>query len=250
MTDTSSASRFAENDFRIGRIFNRTFSMLSRNFLMFFVVTAVANLPGALVLKYMTDPATTSPGRARGMIFLGSFLTMVLSIISQAIVVYGAFQDMRGRPVSLTDSLKVGLYRLFPIIGLAILMSLGIAFGLVLLIIPGLILLTMWYVATPACVVERLGPFDSMARSSQLTKGHRWKILGLFLLLGLGGIIVSDVLEVVLDMAGSIALTLTGTLLWNGVWGACYAIAAVVTYYDLRVAKEGIDIEQIAAVFD
>jgi hypothetical protein len=45
-------------------------------------------------------------------------------------------------------------------------------------------------------------------------------------------------------------LTLIGGLLWNGIWGAFYAIAAVVTYHDLRVAKEGTDIEQIAAVFD
>jgi hypothetical protein len=31
---------------------------------------------------------------------------------------------------------------------------------------------------------------------------------------------------------------------------AVYAITAVVAYHDLRVAKGGIDIEQIAAVFD
>ncbi len=41
-----------------------------------------------------------------------------------------------------------------------------------------------------------------------------------------------------------------GSLIWNGIWGAFYAIAAVVSYHDLRVAKEGINIEQIAAVFD
>jgi hypothetical protein len=178
MTDTASTARFAENDFRIGRVFNRTISVLSRNFLMFFVVSAVANVPGALVVQSGTAPATATAGRVGGMILLGSFLTMVLSTLSQAIVLYGAFQDMRGRPVSLNDSLKVGLRRFFPIVGLAILVALGIGFGLVLLIVPGLILLAMWYVSTPACVVEQLGPFDSMARSSQLTKGHRWKIFG------------------------------------------------------------------------
>ncbi len=45
-------------------------------------------------------------------------------------------------------------------------------------------------------------------------------------------------------------LALVGSLIWNGIWGAFYAIAVVVTYHDLRVAKEGIDIEQIASVFD
>ena len=39
-------------------------------------------------------------------------------------------------------------------------------------------------------------------------------------------------------------------LTWNGIWGAFYAIFAVVTYHDLRVAKEGVDTAQIAAVFE
>jgi len=39
-------------------------------------------------------------------------------------------------------------------------------------------------------------------------------------------------------------------LLWGALWTAYYSIAVVMTYHDLRVAKEGIDIEQIAAVFD
>ena len=247
MSDTSLSARLAEGDFRIGRVLNRTSSVLSRNFVIFFVVTTIANLPGALVLKIAADPA--SAGSSRGTILLGSFLTMVLSAVSQAVVVYGAFQDMRGRPASVTDSLKIGLYRFLPVIGLAILMSLGTAFGALLLIIPGVILFVMWYVAMPACVVERLGPFDSMARSSELTKGHRWKIFGLVLLLCLG-VVVSEVLDEALSTMASAALTLIGTLLWNGVRGAFYAIAAVVTYHDLRVAKEGINIEQIAAVFD
>jgi MFS family permease len=105
-------------------------------------------------------------------------------------------------------------------------------------------LFTMWFVATPACVVERLGPFDSMARSSQLTKGHRGKVFGLFIVLTLVGAIVSSLIDFVLeDVVQSATLALVGSLLWNGIWGAFYAIAAVVTYHDT-------DIEQIAAVFD
>jgi hypothetical protein len=61
---------------------------------------------------------------------------------------------------------------------------------------------------------------------------------------------VSELLEAALGSVAGATLTLIGTLLWNGVWGAFYAIAVVVTYRDLRVAKEGTDIEHIAAVFD
>jgi hypothetical protein len=39
-------------------------------------------------------------------------------------------------------------------------------------------------------------------------------------------------------------------LVWNAIWTAFFAILVVVAYRDLRVAKEGIDTDQIAAVFE
>ena len=253
MTDTSLSARFAEGDFRVGRILSRTSSVLSRNFLPFFIVTAIANLPGALLIKVSTDPANIDPEAALqnvGMIFVGLILTVVLNVLCQAIVLYGAFQDMRGRPVNLVESLQVGLRRFFPIVGLAIVAYFLIMLGTMLLIVPGLILLTMWFVATPACVVENLGPIRSMRRSSQLTKGHRWKVFGLILLVAvLGSVIIGGINLGFELMAGPILALISGVIL-NGIWGAFYAIAVVVTYHDLRVAKEGTNIEQIAAVFD
>jgi hypothetical protein len=253
MTDTSLSARFAEGDFRVGRILSRTSSVLSRNFLPFFIVTAIANLPGALLIKISTDPANLTPEAAfgsLGLIFVGLILTVVLNVLCQAIVLYGAFQDMRGRPVNLVESLQVGFARFFPIIGLAIVAYFLITLASMLLIVPGLILLTMWFVATPACVVERLGPIRSMRRSSQLTKGHRWKVFGLILLVAVLGSIIIGVINLGFElMAGPIGALIAGVVL-NGIWGAFYAIAVVVTYHDLRVAKEGINIEQIAAVFD
>ena len=51
------------------------------------------------------------------------------------------------------------------------------------------------------------------------------------------------------SVAGGIP-AFVGQVIWNGIWGAFYAIFVVVTYHDLPVAKEGVDIEQIAAVFE
>ena len=115
-------------------------------------------------------------------------------------------------------------------------------------------LLMMWSMGMPACVVERLGPFRSLARSRALTKGRRWRILGLLLLTLIIGRIVSAVLDAILGLgpAGSIgaAATQTISLVWDAIWTAFFAIVIVVTYHDLRVAREGVDTEQIAAVFE
>jgi MFS family permease len=248
MTDTMT-TRFAESDFRVGRVLSQTTAVLSRHFPTFFAIAAVANLPTLLLFK--DAPSSTSdPGQAASLVVLGVVLSLVLNVVSQAVILYGAFQDMRGRPVNLVESLMVGLNRFFPIIGLAIVMWALVALAMVVFVVPGLILLAMWFVGTPACVVERRGPWASLRRSSELTKGHRWKIFGLMLVLIVASALISPLVGLVSTAIGGTALAFVGELIWNGVWGAFYAIAAVVAYHDLRVAKEGVDTEQIAAVFD
>jgi hypothetical protein len=253
MTDASLTARFTESEFRVGRVLNRTSSVLSRNFLIFFVVTAVAHLPALLFFKSTNIDANASGTEmavAFGMLIGGLLLMIVLSTLSQAIVLFGAFQNMRGREVNLSESLQVGLRRFFPIIGLAILVSLLSMLAAIALIFPAFILFAMWFVATPVCVVEQLGPWASMRRSRELTKGHRWKIFGLFVLLIIISAVAGGTIQAAFTAIGGTPLALVGDVLWNGVWGAFYAIAVVVTYHDLRAAKEGIDIDQIAAVFD
>jgi len=255
MTDTSTiATRFAESDFRVGGVLSRAMSVLSRHFPLFFAIAFVANLPMILMTTgAATATTTTDPGQAIGylaLIFFGFALYFVLNILSQAVIVHAAFQAMRGRPASLAGSLGVGLARFLPLIVLALIAGILFLLATLLLIVPGLILITMWFVGTQVCVVERLGPWTSLKRSAQLTKGHRWKIFGLMLLLIIASVIGSTLIELVLSPFGSFILTAGASLIWNAIWGAYYAVAVVVAYHDLRVAKEGIDIEQIASVFD
>lgn len=252
MTNTTMSARFAESDFRIGRVLGRTATIYSQHFLIFFVVALVASVPAVLLIQRNVDAMSAgapSPDLFL-MIGIGLVLAIVFGMISQAVMLHAAFQAMRLRPVSFGESLRVGLSRVIPVILLAFVMGFLMGLGFLLLIVPGLILLTMWFVATPACVVERTGPWTSLKRSAALTKGHRWRIFGLILLLFIINLIVSQILEVVLFLSGSDILSTLGKLIWAALYGAYYAIAAVMAYHDLRVAKEGIDIEQIASVFD
>jgi hypothetical protein len=250
MTNTTMSARFAESDFRVGPVLTRTATILSQNFLIFFLIGVVANLPSVLLGQGTESVATSPTGQGAVLLIIGGVLSFIFSMISQAVMVHAAFQAMRRRPVNVGESLRVGLSRVLAVIVLAILMGFLGGLGFVFLIVPGLILMTMWFVSTPACVVERTGPWTSMKRSAALTKGHRWKVFGLLLLLVLLSLIVAGLIQLVLTQVGSTILVLLGTLLWGALWTAYYSIAVVMTYHDLRVAKEGIDIEQIAAVFD
>jgi hypothetical protein len=235
----------AEGEFRIGRVFSRTLTLMQHNFPIYFVVAALAALPSVLLENSGADKSTAA---ALGL--LGLLATLVVNPLSQATMLHTAFQDMGGRRVVLSESVRAAFGRWLPLIGLTICMGFAIGLGTMLLVVPGFILMTMWYVATPACIVERAGVFDSMARSSALTKGHRWPIFGVMILLGVAGGVMAVVVKAVIGLSGSAGLMIVGSLAWNALAGAFGTIFVVVAYHDLRVAKEGVDIRQIAAVFD
>jgi hypothetical protein len=252
--------------------------VFGRNFLTFTIVTGIAGLPNLLLQR---GPSGAVPFVNPGLATLGIILILVLYLISQAMVLNAAFQVVNGRPIRLAESLGVGLRRFFPILGLAIVAALAmVAYligvvaavatlgnlvhspGLTVLasfaaMIPAVMLYLMWFVATPACVVERQGPIRSLGRSRALTKGHRLKLFGLTLLVLLPGLIISGVIAVVVIALGSAAAPGLGalvarivSLIWNAVWMAFHAILGTVAYHDLRAAKEGLGPEQIATVFE
>src|SRR5258708_40160388 len=99
MTDASPpAGRFSEGDFRVGHAFSLTWSVFSRNFLTFMVVTGIASLPALLIPRPLPG---ANPFPNQGLLVFGLyFLIVVLGTLSQAIVLFGAFQAMRGRPIN------------------------------------------------------------------------------------------------------------------------------------------------------
>jgi hypothetical protein len=258
MTDLPAAAvPAAQENFRIGQIFGRSFAILGRNAVVFVPLGALAALPNLLndLQRLRPVPHGIGPGIVLPTHTAGSevglpILSFLLTLCVQAVMVYGAFQDMRGNKVRLSESLGAGLSRLLPVIGAAIGVGVVMGVGVLLLVVPGLIAFAMLYVTIPVCVVERLGPFKSLDRSASLTKGYRWKVFGIALLPALAGAIIMGVVAAALPpLAGPMAAALGG-FFCEAIFNTYQAIVAVVTYHDLRVAKEGVDINRIAAVFD
>lgn len=248
MTDTSlPANRFAQGDFRVGQVLSRTFSVLSRNLLPFCVVTAIAYLPNFMFLGGRATGMT--PGERFGLLLVAVVVSIVLNALSEAVVLFAAFEDMRGRPVNLIESFKIGWARVLPVVGVALLAGFLAGLAAILLLIPALIVVTILFVAMPVCVVERLGPVKSLGRSAELTKGYRWRIFGLWLLVLLVTLVGSAVIGAIGYVSGA-AVNIVLRLIWGALAGAFNAIMVVVSYHDLRVAKEGVDTDKIASVFD
>ena len=70
---------------------------------------------------------------------------------------------------------------ILPLIGFGILFGIGVTIGFLLLVVPGLILLTFWSVGAPAIVVEGIGPIDAFGRSWRLVRGDAWSVFGTLL---------------------------------------------------------------------
>jgi hypothetical protein len=220
---------------------------LWRHFSCFVVVGLIASSPILLLASTQTgEPA--DPEDINEWLWT-EFLLAVFDTFGRAVIIHVALQDMRRRaPVSLIESLSVSLRCFWPLIGLAFADFLS-EIGLYLLIVPGLVLYTVWFVGLPACIVEQLGFSASLRRSLDLTKGHRWKAFGLMLLL-LTQTLGSWFVEPWLSAAAGRIVGAVGHLIWDGVWVGLDATVLIVAYRDLRLAKEGTDIEQIASVFD
>ncbi len=119
---------------------------------------------------------------------------MVVNALTQATIIYGTFQDLRGQRAGIGDCITRGLVSIVPVIIGSILLSLGVSVGLMLIVVPGLILLVMWWVYIPAIVVESKGIIEAFGRSRELTRGRRWHLLGLILIVGIVVLIVSFVI--------------------------------------------------------
>jgi hypothetical protein len=156
------------------------------------------------------------------------------------------------------------LARLSSILGLSILICLLIfgmlgMFTLLPNVDPGLfamvfmvvasVLFVRWSIALPACVVEGFGALDSLGRSARLTKGHRWKIFGIILLVWIPLPAATAMLGAAMSFLGP-AFQYLGQFVLGVIWITGFSSVLTVIYHDLRVAKEGVDSGQIASVFD
>jgi hypothetical protein len=237
-------------EFRLGDVVVRAWTILSRHLLTFLGLVAileafpVIGLP--LLMPYLAKPGGVTANLLVSVV--GGIVAMVFSALSQTVVVFATFQDLRGQEVNAVESLTRGLARVVPSIVTSLIMGIAVAIGLVLFIAPGLIALAAFSIALPVCVVERAGPLTSLSRSAELTRGHWWPILGVSLAI----LIVSGVIGLVIRAA----LPATGlpatiaTWAWNVFITSYSSVYAANLYHDLRAVKEGIGIQEIASVFD
>jgi len=283
MTEPSRTNLDPYARLEVGRLFGLTFATYFRNFLPLTVVLVLVSLPQTIWTVVHVRGLTLEDLEAQAAGQVTSASQWVVTIVSFALTSIGTgaaiyllsrYLQARER-ASLRRSLAVAFGVLPSLLAIGLLLGLpyvvvlqflapllGPSGGLGVLLLLGflavsLALFVAFCVCVPAALLERLGPIDALRRSWQLTSGHRWRICGLWLLLGAVSLGLAIVLMAFAMMGGAatdpfqmIRVTTYGGLVLGPIlWGLAVVLIAVV-YFELRRLKEGTAPEELGTVFE
>lgn len=279
--------------FRIGRVFSNSFAVIGRNLGLLVGLAALFSALPALVLNLWnyrnfanldfaspeTDPSA----------FLGNSLIstafgliyFVLALLFQSSLVRATIEDLNGKRPAIGDCVQIALRCIFPTLGIGLVVFLtaflamvvmmfvagilipvfgtAIAFvAFMALLVPGIMLLLGVSVSVPVLIQERLGVFGSMSRSRALTKGSRWSLFGLLLIMLLAAIAIQMAFALVFGLAFALTGSLStvglivgaiGSSVVSTVVATVISVAIAVSYVELRQVKEGTSVDELAEIF-
>jgi glycerophosphoryl diester phosphodiesterase family protein len=255
----------------LGEVLDRTFTLYREHFFLFAGITALPYLLmlifrfGLLILQRGaitgTAPNLQSPGLLGGFVAgaFGSFFLLYLMIgLAQSATIAAVSDLYLGRPTTVGESYAKARGRILVVFAVMIMTFLATVVGLIFLIIPGIYLACRLAVSVPVAIVENQSPVASMERSMELTKDNAGQMFLLLLLVVVIGWVVGAVLQApVAYFAFTSALTkhpisfgvsaysYVAEYIAQVIVGPIGTISACLMYYNLRVKKEGFDIQHL-----
>ncbi|MGN6392947.1 MAG: YciC family protein [Gemmatimonadales bacterium] len=243
----------------VGEILDTSFSLYRRHFAALATVAVICTgLP--LVLRLFLEAGGGVFSNVP-LLLLYMFSLVVLSLVATGATVFIVSESYLGRPLSAREALARSTPYIGRILICSFLMAFIVGLGFLLFFIPGIILGVGLALAIPAVVLEPgRSATAALSRSWELTRGSRWRIFALgvtlFVLLYVPFFAITGVVTFLLARGGApavagavsssaiVALALAG-LVQILIYPLFYCVLTV-AYYDLRVRKEGFDLELLA----
>ncbi|CAL4868882.1 hypothetical protein MMA231_03171 [Asticcacaulis sp. MM231] len=253
-------------DFTFGGVFSRFFKLIGENLssllvvgLLFTIAPAVASYYGLFIwastngTDWQTTFMTMRP-EVYALLGGGGLVFIILNLIGTCAITEIAILGGGGSKVNLASVLSHAVRNAFPVLILGFIVGLLTALLSLLLIIPGIMFLLAAYVAIPAYVGQPgLGLWGAVKRSFELTRNHRWGILGLLIVMGIISGIISAALSGIASVTPMadvpLSLSITQGLI-NGASTLIDQIFVAAIYVSLRKSKDRTMPEQAAAVFE
>lgn len=178
----------------LGRVFGDTFGVIRRQAVpllgVTFLLGYLPSLASSLFSTRLLSNAAPTPAASLALLsspfyWLLMPLGLLLTSFLLACQLQIAISDLQGESFPLPDTLRRAALKTLPIFGATFLMLLGLMLGMILLFVPGIILGVMWAVTLPATVADTSNPIRALGRSRALTRGNRWRIFSLAVLVWL-----------------------------------------------------------------
>lgn len=250
----------------VGDILDRSIKILIARLGTFYSIHLLVSAP-LLVLNFIHPFVQEARGPAAGMAFLLGILVvnLILQPIETAAALYIIAQEFVDQHATIGSAFRFAFHSFGRLLGASILVGVCVGVGTVFCIVPG-ILFMLWYIFVgQVVVVEGRRMQDALNRSKELGAGYRGRVFGLLVLmlaLQFGFSMVAGVIQVVvlptyenvstafgvvqkINVANhfiNVILTYLVAILAGSFATVCWTLC----YFDLRIRKEGFDLELAA----
>lgn len=253
----------------VGELLDASFSAVRRNFWTLALATLVVIVPVSILSTLVSastsdrafDLSTTTvvADGEYGRYIAGSLVTLALTglgaMLATAACLRAVGGDIVGQRYSAGESLRFAAARFWPLVLVSILYFLALIGGVLLLIVGIVWVWVLFSLAVPALLFEDLRGTKALGRSRALIKDHWWRTFGAMLVMQLITAILAAVLAALIggvilvdsenEALNAVVLTVANVVSYAISLPLTAALATYI-YFDLRVRKEGYDIQLLA----
>jgi hypothetical protein len=191
----------------LGDLLATVFALFGRHVGLFLGVTLLVVAPVVLLVdglwgRRLADGADANVPLGAAVASFGLSAVVVPTLVTALFAVI--LQRLgRGEVPSMGEALDAAGERVLPAVGAVVLYVLGVAAGLLVLLLPGVYLAVRWYFAAQAAVIDGLPPRAALGRSGELVEGSWWRVFGLLLAAGVIFGLIGLGLQVAIDATGN-----------------------------------------------
>ena len=260
---------------RVGELLDVAIKIYTRNFLTLWKIVALivfpVNVLGAVVSlstlpeevfdpSFGTDPSFGAMEDELWTFIAAEIILVIVGIITVTIATGACLKAVSdvylgGKPTA-GSSLRFAARRVHSLVWVGVLTFVLALIALIPVIVPGVWLWVAWSVAPSVLLVEGVKGFKALRRSYRLVKGRWWPVFAAtlvgFLLAAVVGAGIGALSAPLLftDSSDNLFVTVVVDTIVNSVSGILttpfQAALVAVIYFDLRVRKEGFDLELLA----
>jgi len=206
------------------------------------------------------DPAAAIAGG--GVMLLAVVISLILQPIATAAILHIVMHEYHGKQATVGEAFAFALTRFLGLIGTSLLVLLVLIVAFICFCLPCIYFAVIYSIVAQVVVLEKLSGTQAMSRCQQLIAGYWGRVFGILFLTGLANAIINFALGLglesvmpsqnIIPAANGVRFEVNATnhiiktlvtQLVQILFATFISICTTLLYLDLRIRKEGYDIE-------